>query len=121
MYFGILQQYFKPPFCRSFLNISSYLHNIPNFFNVTQPQFLSTKHILRTIFYYFISFNYYSCFAKYPKKIPDFFKACQPDGYIQERTIKWDSGGSYITKARVTYEDGTLYNRVTLKGKDKIR
>ena len=59
----------------------------------------------------------FSVFAKYPKNIPDFFKASQPDGYKQDRTIKWDSGGTYDIKARVTYEDGTLYNRVTLKGK----
>jgi len=56
------------------------------------------------------------CFAKYPRHIADFFKSTQPDGYSQDRIISFDDDGQYDVKAKITYEDGTLYNRVVLKG-----
>ena len=39
-----------------------------------------------------------------------------PEGYTQERTISFENDGTYKTKAVVTFERGSVYNRVTLTG-----
>eukprot|EP00111_Clytia_hemisphaerica_P023994 TCONS_00070706-protein len=56
------------------------------------------------------------CFAKYPDSVKDFFKSAMPDGYIQERTISFENDGAYKVRGVVTFEHGSIYNRVTLKG-----
>ncbi|XP_066936049.1 green fluorescent protein-like [Clytia hemisphaerica] len=56
------------------------------------------------------------CFTKYPVNIKDFFKSTLPDGYIQERTISYENDGSWKVRGVITYEHGSIYNRVTLKG-----
>ncbi|ENZ6652420.1 hypothetical protein ACG7ER_005428 [Escherichia coli O157:H7] len=58
------------------------------------------------------------CFAKYPSHIKDFFKSAMPEGYTQERTISFEGDGVYKTRAMVTYERGSIYNRVTLTGEN---
>ena len=74
-------------------------------------------HRIKIYPYSFQFINFFSsCFAKYPRHIADFFKSTQPDGYYQDKVIEFDNDGTFITNAKVTYEDGTLYNRVTLKG-----
>ena len=60
----------------------------------------------------------YSVFAKYPVSIKDFFKSSMPPGYSQERTIEFDNDGTYTTKAMATFENGCVYNRVTLTGEN---
>ena len=40
-----------------------------------------------------------------------------PEGYTQDRSIRFENDGVYKTKAHVTYENGAVYNRVTLTGK----
>lgn len=59
---------------------------------------------------------FYSCFAKYPDNIKDFFKSALPEGYVQERTISFENDGTYQTRGVVTFEQGSIWNRVTLKG-----
>ena len=61
-------------------------------------------------------FFFHRCFAKYPDNVKDFFKSAMPDGYIQERTISFENDGAYQVRGVVTYEHGSIYNRVTLKG-----
>ena len=39
-----------------------------------------------------------------------------PEGYTQERTISFENDGTYKTKAVVTFERGSVYNRITLTG-----
>ncbi|XP_066936050.1 green fluorescent protein-like isoform X1 [Clytia hemisphaerica] len=56
------------------------------------------------------------CFAKYPDSVKDFFKSAMPDGYIQEKTISFENDGAYKVRGVITYEHGSIYNRVTLKG-----
>jgi len=56
------------------------------------------------------------CFTKYPDHIKDFYKSTMPEGYTQERTISFENDGTYKTKAVVTFERGSVYNRVTLTG-----
>lgn len=56
------------------------------------------------------------CFAKYPDNIKDFYKSALPEGYSQERTISFEGDGTYTTKAKVTFENGSIYNRVSLTG-----
>nr|QEQ56195.1 green fluorescent protein FP1 [Aequorea australis] len=56
------------------------------------------------------------CFAKYPNDIKDYPKSAMPEGYVQERTITFENDGVYKTRAEVTYEKGSVYNRVTLNG-----
>lgn len=41
-----------------------------------------------------------------------------PEGYTQERTISFEGDGVYKTRAMVTYERGSIYNRVTLTGEN---
>ena len=41
-----------------------------------------------------------------------------PAGYSQERTIEFDNDGTYTTKAMATFENGCVYNRVTLTGEN---
>ena len=59
-----------------------------------------------------------SVFAQYPNNIKDFFKSTMPAGYSQERTIEFENDGTYTTKAKVTYENGCVYNRVILTGEN---
>jgi len=58
------------------------------------------------------------CFAKYPDNIKDFFKSAMPEGYKQNRTISFEDDGKFTTRAVVTFEHGSIYNRVTLTGQD---
>nr|ADK12949.1 turbo yfp [Fluorescent tagging vector pUC57-PS12-turbo-yfp]ADK12958.1 turbo yfp [Site-specific integration vector miniTn7-gat-yfp]ADK12966.1 turbo yfp [Site-specific integration vector miniTn7-kan-yfp] len=56
------------------------------------------------------------CFAKYGPELKDFYKSCMPDGYVQERTITFEGDGNFKTRAEVTFENGSVYNRVKLNG-----
>jgi len=56
------------------------------------------------------------CFTKYPDNIKDFYKSAMPEGYTQERTISFENDGTFKTRAVVTFERGSVYNRVTLTG-----
>lgn len=57
------------------------------------------------------------CFAKYPTNVKDFYKSCMPEGYTQDRIIRFENDGVYKTNARVTFENGSVYNRIQLTGK----
>merc|ERR1712157_507024 len=57
------------------------------------------------------------CFTKYPKDLKDFYKSCFPEGYVQERTIEYENDGTFTTRAELTYENGIIYNRITMNGK----
>jgi len=56
------------------------------------------------------------CFVKYPKDIPDYIKSTFPEGYYKERNVEFLNDGSYVEKHKVTFENGIIYNRVTIEG-----
>ena len=56
------------------------------------------------------------CFAQYPRDIGDYIKSTFPEGYTKERTSNFEGDGKYTSRHVITYENGVIYNRVTLTG-----
>ena len=57
---------------------------------------------------------FFRCFAQYPSDINDFIKSTFPEGYTKERTSNFEGDGKYTSHHVITYENGVIYNRVTL-------
>jgi len=55
-------------------------------------------------------------FVQYPSGIVDFFKQCMPQGYTQERIIKFENDGTLHGFHTITMERGRIINKVTVKG-----
>merc|ERR1712002_1299652 len=58
----------------------------------------------------------FKCFAKYPNGITNFFNECLPEGYIQNRTIRFDEDGVIQTHHEIVGTNGVIVNKVTLEG-----
>jgi len=56
------------------------------------------------------------CFTKYPSGVVNFCQEAMPDGYSQERLFAFEDGSSLTASHVVTYSNGTVYNKVTMKG-----
>jgi len=56
------------------------------------------------------------CFSKSPHDINDYIKSTFPEGYTKERTSNFEGDGKYTSRHVITYENGCIYNRVTING-----
>ena len=54
------------------------------------------------------------CFANFPNGLTHFFQECMPEGYTQERVIKFENDVTLKTNHEVRYVKGVIMNNVTL-------
>nr|BBC53698.1 fluorescent protein ScSuFP [Scolionema suvaense] len=54
--------------------------------------------------------------AEYPNGVYDWFKDQFPDGYIMDRTIKFEGDGTFNSHHEYSMEEDTIVAKVTLKG-----
>merc|ERR1712168_1694215 len=58
----------------------------------------------------------YKCYTNFPNGIPHFYQQCMPEGWTQEREISFEGDGIIKTIHEISYEKGTVINRVKLEG-----
>jgi len=59
----------------------------------------------------------YKCFTKFQEGVPGhFYQECMPDGYTQERIVRFQGDGNIKSYHEVYVQNGVVVNKVTLQG-----
>jgi hypothetical protein len=60
--------------------------------------------------------NGFRAFVNFPNNLAHFFQESMPEGYTQERVIRFQDDGTLKTYHEINFQKGVLMNKVTLQG-----
>merc|ERR1712080_437728 len=58
----------------------------------------------------------FKCFEHFPNGLAHFFQECMPEGYTQERVIRFQDDGTLKTYHEIHFQKGVIMNKITLQG-----